>query len=133
MQYSLRGVLLGFAIAAVWLAWLQVLPHVAIFLLGPLLILASVILLVQYRHCEPTRSRRAIVLSFSIFCWLVFYIVSVGPAAALNSHGVIPHQLVATVYAPHLWVYQECSFSGPLVDYIQSWRVCWGKQDRQVR
>lgn len=128
-RFSLRGVLLMFSFAAAWFAWLKVLPHVAVFMVGPTLVFTSTILLVHDRGCSPRRVRRSLLVAFTVSAWIAFYLLSVGPVSAIQTYRVFPEGFMVTAYVPVSWLCYETRLGGPIATYVSDWMVHWGRPD----
>lgn len=127
-RLSIRGVLFTLAFLTAWLAWLLTLPHVAVFLLGPILVITSTILIIKNRSCCSKQIRRVMITAFTIFSWAVFYVLSFGPVIALSTYDVFPHGMIRSVYAPVYWLAMETPVLKPMESYFNDWQICWGRQ-----
>ena len=125
-RFTIRGFLLWFTLLCVWLAWLKTLPQIAIFLVGPFIVLAAVVVAARLKHCMSRRSRWICTLVLSLFALSVLYLVSIGPAAAIYTYDVVSERSLRRAYSPVIWMYSNTQFSYLIGSYVDDWMVHWG-------
>jgi predicted PurR-regulated permease PerM len=121
-QFSLRGLLIVILILAVWLALLRILPHVAIFVLGVTLAAISTVMVITVTRRNTRRRTRVVAWIVAVPCWAIFYLVSVGPAAALRA--TLPYdgqEILEKMYGPVIWLHDETPLRSPLAEYVEWW------------
>ncbi len=122
LQFSLRGLLIVILILAVWLALLRILPHVAIFVLGVTLAAIFTVMVIVVTRRNARWRARVLAWIVAVPCWAIFYVVSVGPAAALLP--TLPHEseeILKKIYGPVIWLHEETPLRSPLEKYVEWW------------
>jgi len=125
-RFTLRGFMLWFTLFCMWLGWLKALPHVAVFLVGPFLVLATLALTIRLKHSISRLSWCLCTSMLTLFALTVLYLVSIGPAAAIYTYDIFPEQFVRRVYSPVVWTYSNTQIYYLIGSYVDDWMVHWG-------
>jgi hypothetical protein len=119
-QFSLRS-LMAVMLAVAFLSGLcRIAPQLAVCFAGMAAApFATWRLLRTFRSQRPIGKR--LIVGFTA-AWLMFYLVSVGPAIAVCQRGTVPKRAFEVLYLPFDWLYRRTPARRPLGWYANFWR-----------
>ena len=120
LQFSLRTLLVLTLLFAAWCGLLRAVPHVAIFVSGPLLASSLTVCAVM---CWSRRRRvPGFLLLPLVLSWCFFYLVSIGPVVAITENVVyIDDEIMKIVYFPVILLHDYTPLAGPIEQYAEAW------------
>ena len=128
-QFSLRSLLVLTFAVAVWLSICRMVPHVAVFLLGIILVAVTTYALIRLkkkvRGCRLRRLDRCaftVLWTLTVLSWAFFYVVSIGPVVAIaHKTEMGDPRALKTFYTPVVWLHDYTPLAKPIEAYSNGW------------